>query len=153
MFNIDDVPQACLNLWKDLYNQYRSEMAAALQHGGETKDECAAEVIKKYKQVIYTNHESETPGMCLILLTRPSALQMLYNAAEFEESSRNLGDIFNEALAIYHVTYDYACYRKEVSFCNFAWRVAGQALCRLYAMKLGEKSMVCLPSVLRDIFK
>lgn len=53
LFNIDAVPQACLRSWKDRYDQYRSEMAAALQHGGETKDEYAAEVINKYKQVIH----------------------------------------------------------------------------------------------------
>lgn len=77
---------------------------------------------------------------------------MLYNGAEFEESPRKLEDIFNEALAIYHVTYDFAINAAKVSYCNFPWRVAGRALCKLYTIKLGKESMLCLPSVLRDIF-
>ncbi|XP_034699033.1 probable RNA-dependent RNA polymerase 5 isoform X1 [Vitis riparia] len=127
LFNIDAVPQACLRSWKDRYDQYRSDMAAALQRGGETKDEYAAEVIQKYKQI-------------------------LYGAAEFEESPRKLEDIFDEALAIYHVTYEFAINGARVSYCNFPWRVAGRALCKLYTVKLGEKSMVCVPSVLRQVF-
>lgn len=37
--------------WKGYYDQYRQEMRAALQNGGEDKDEAAKEIIKKYKQV------------------------------------------------------------------------------------------------------
>ncbi|PKI76244.1 hypothetical protein CRG98_003355 [Punica granatum] len=72
-------------------------------------------------------------------------------AAEFEESSRREEDIFEEALAIYNITYDYAKNVGSVGLCAFAWRVAGSALCKFHAMKQGEKSITCLPSILKEI--
>ncbi|XP_062149198.1 probable RNA-dependent RNA polymerase 5 isoform X1 [Alnus glutinosa] len=124
-----EVPDACLNKWKEHYEQYRQEMANALNNGHDEglKNEAAKEVIKEYKKI-------------------------LYGAAEFEESRRGMEEIFSEALAIYHITYDFANSRRSASYCSFAWRVAGPALFKYHAMKKGEKSFVCLPSVLREIF-
>ncbi|XP_056163740.1 probable RNA-dependent RNA polymerase 5 isoform X1 [Syzygium oleosum] len=123
-----EIPRDCLMEWERRYTEYRSEMAAALGGGGaEVKKYSADDVINKYKQ-------------------------LLYGAPEFEESPRKEEDIFNEALAIYHTTYNYAMRWNDVRKCRFAWKVAGPALCRLYAMKQEEKSIVCLPSVLKEIF-
>ncbi|KAE7998673.1 hypothetical protein FH972_003192 [Carpinus fangiana] len=121
-----EVPKACLNKWTEHYKQYRQEMANALRNGDEAKNEAAEEVIKKYKKI-------------------------LYGAAEFEESKRGMEEIFSEALAIYHITYDFANSRRSANYCGFAWKVAGPALLKYYAMRQGEKSIVCLPSVLREI--
>ncbi|KAJ0091065.1 hypothetical protein Patl1_13328 [Pistacia atlantica] len=126
-FNDDEVPEECKKKWNGLYDQYRQDMRAALQNGGEDKDEAADEVIKKYKKI-------------------------LYEATEFEQSTRKVQEIYDEALAIYNVTYDYAKRLAAVGYCSFAWKVAGSALCKLYAMKQGERTMVCLPSVLKEIF-
>jgi RNA-dependent RNA polymerase len=76
----------------------------------------------------------------------------LYGAAELEESKRGMEEIFSEALAIYHITYDFAKSKRSAKKCSFAWRVAGPALFKYHTMKKGEKSFVCLPSVLREIF-
>jgi RNA-dependent RNA polymerase len=80
-------------------------------------------------------------------------LQILYGAAEFEESERGMEEIFNEALAIYHITYNFAISRGLVKYCGFAWKVAGPALLKYRAMKQGEKFIFCLPSVLQEILK
>ncbi|XP_059431763.1 probable RNA-dependent RNA polymerase 3 isoform X2 [Corylus avellana] len=120
------VPKACLNKWKEHYEQYRQEMANALRNGDhEGKNEVAEEVIQKYKKI-------------------------LYGAAEFEESKRGMKEIFSEALAIYNITYDFAKSRRSATWCGFAWRVAGPALLKYHAMKPGERSILFLPSVLRD---
>ncbi|KAL5771145.1 hypothetical protein ACOSP7_015299 [Xanthoceras sorbifolium] len=122
----DGIPEACKTKWKELYDQYRQEMRVALCSDGEDKDEAADEVIKKYKQE-------------------------LYGAEEFEQSTRRLLEIYDEALAIYDITYDFAKQKNSVKYCNFAWKVAGSALCKLYAFKQSERTMVCLPSVLKEI--
>ncbi|KAK0572333.1 hypothetical protein LWI29_030053 [Acer saccharum] len=120
------VPEPCKTKWKELYGQYRQDMRAALCSDKEDKNEAADEVIKNYKQI-------------------------LYGAEEFEQSTRSLEEIYNEALAIYHITYDFAENKEAVGYCNFAWKVAGSALCKLYALKQSERTMVCLPSVLKEI--
>lgn len=80
-------------------------------------------------------------------------LQILYEANEFEESSRNTEEIFNEAMAIYQLAYGHAMSdRGKVGNCGFAWKVAGSALLKLHTMKQSEKAFVCLPSVLRELF-
>ncbi|KAK2650448.1 hypothetical protein Ddye_017937 [Dipteronia dyeriana] len=122
----DEVPEACMTKWKELYPQYRQEMQEALCSDKEDKNEAADEVIKKYKQI-------------------------LYGAEEFEQSLRSPEEIYDEARALYHITYDYAEKQKAVKYCNFAWKVAGSALCKLYALKQSERTMVCLPSVLKEI--
>ncbi|KAG6662192.1 probable RNA-dependent RNA polymerase 5 isoform X2 [Carya illinoinensis] len=120
-----EIPEACLDKWNKCYLQYRQEMTTSLKQD-EGKNEAAEEVIKKYKQI-------------------------LYGAEEYEESKRRMEDIFNEALAIYHITYDYAKSKGSASYCGFAWRVAGPTLIKFHAMKQDEKSFICLPSVLQEI--
>ncbi|KAK4753975.1 hypothetical protein SAY87_002079 [Trapa incisa] len=122
-----EVAQSSLIKWTDLYDSYRKEMAGVMNHVGEDKTDAADKVIEKYKKI-------------------------LYGAAEFEESPRNIDDVLDEALAIYNITYDYAKLRGSVRLCSFAWRVAGPALCNFYARKQGGKSITCLPSVLREIW-
>lgn len=46
------IPEACLNTWKQRYDEYRPEMREALEAGGKLKNDSANEVNKKYKQVI-----------------------------------------------------------------------------------------------------
>lgn len=83
-------------------------------------------------------------------------IQMLYGASDFKDSTRNIEDVYNEALAIYHVTYDYAESRKDVSKCGFAWKVAGSALCaynrKIHCMKTGEKEISFVSSSFDGIF-
>ncbi|KAI3447029.1 hypothetical protein Pfo_003694 [Paulownia fortunei] len=122
------IPEMYVNMWKARYENYRKEMTEALKSGDESKNDAANEVIKKYKQ-------------------------LLYEAPDMEESTKNTDVIYEEAIAIYHVTYDYAT-SHGVEKCSFAWRVAGSALHDLYAWKLAgpkEKPITILPSVLRDI--
>lgn len=66
------------------------------------------------------------------------------------DSPKSISDIYNEALAVYHVTYDYAIGRNEIQKCGFAWKVAGSALTCLSAIKQNQKAFA--PSVLREIF-
>lgn len=78
---------------------------------------------------------------------------MLYGAPEFEAGDRKMGDIYNEALALYHAVYDYAKSVPDAGKCLFAWKVAGSALCKFHAMKETENEnvMVCVPSVLQEV--
>ncbi|RDX71616.1 putative RNA-dependent RNA polymerase 5, partial [Mucuna pruriens] len=78
--------------------------------------------------------------------------EILYGAAKMEDSPKKISDIFNEALAVYRVTYEYAIQTKLVNKCGFAWKVAGSALTTLYTMKQNHKALNCAPSVLREIF-
>ncbi|KAK6941468.1 RNA-dependent RNA polymerase, eukaryotic-type [Dillenia turbinata] len=123
-----EVSQESLRTWRDHYKKYRSEMSAALGSVGESKEEQADDVIQKYKE-------------------------LFYGAAEFEESTRKTEELYDDALAIYHISYEYAMSSKgSVGCCSFAWRVAGPVLCKLYATILGEKAIICLPSVLGEVF-
>ncbi|PIN13666.1 RNA-directed RNA polymerase QDE-1 [Handroanthus impetiginosus] len=122
-------PEIYIDKWKTKYEDYRKEMTAALNSGHESKNDAANDVIKKYKQ-------------------------LLYDAPEMEESTKDTTVIYEEALAIYHVTYDYAKSANDCSKCNFAWKVAGSALCNLCAWKTAgpkEKPLMIVPSVLRDV--
>ncbi|XP_050217992.1 probable RNA-dependent RNA polymerase 5 [Mercurialis annua] len=117
--------------WEQLYGQYRQDMTAALDRNidinRELKNESADEVVKKYKQ-------------------------LLYEAPEFEESKRPIADVFEDALALYEVCYDYAKSRGDVSRCGFAWKLAGRALCKYYIISQSEHSITCVPSVLKEMF-
>ena len=53
---------------------------------------------------------------------------ILYGATEFKECKRGIDEVYNEALIIYHVTYDYANHRRDAKYCFFVWRIAGSAL-------------------------
>lgn len=91
-------------------------MSDAMNSGDESKHNSANIVIKKYKQ-------------------------LLYGTEDFATSSRKIDDIYNEALAIYHVSYDYARTYGDVKKCGFAWKVAGEALCSFHEMKTPGKSI------------
>ncbi|KAK4391719.1 putative RNA-dependent RNA polymerase 5 [Sesamum angolense] len=101
-------------------------------------------------------HLFQKSGNCLALtiqsLSYTSSGQL---APCMEESAKNTEEIYEEAIAIYHVVYDYAM-RHGVTRCSFAWKVAGSALCDLCAWKLAgpkEEPIAILPSVLRELLK
>ncbi|KAJ9538781.1 hypothetical protein OSB04_031514 [Centaurea solstitialis] len=115
-FNVE-IPEAALNLWKDRYRLYKQDMSDALKNAGdESKSTAANLVVKKYKQ-------------------------MFYEAEDFQTSTRKIEDLYNEALAIYHTTYDYARSIQDVKKCGFAWKVAGEALCSYHEMKTPGRSI------------
>ncbi|KAM7519429.1 hypothetical protein LguiB_018391 [Lonicera macranthoides] len=115
-----------------------------LGDGSADEKECIKEKMLKLIDVHYDALDSSKSGK-----------KMLYGAPEFEESERKAEDIYNDALAIYQITYDYAKSRgepRDIEKCGFAWKVAGSALCKLHAFKQGGNSaVVCLPSVLGDV--
>ncbi|KAL6838695.1 hypothetical protein ACP4OV_031409 [Aristida adscensionis] len=82
---------------------------------------------------------------------------LLYGAEEFEETTRNLSDVYSEACGIYRMVYQRADSSGNVSKCRFAWTVAGDALCDLYATKYakerGEKTVRCPISGLRKLYR
>jgi RNA-dependent RNA polymerase len=81
-----------------------------------------------------------------------SHFQKFADEINIEDGSKSITDIYNEALAVYQVTYDYAFELKDVAKCAFAWKVAGPVLVRYYAEKQYQKTLICSPSVLREIF-
>nr|XP_016511902.1 PREDICTED: probable RNA-dependent RNA polymerase 3 isoform X2 [Nicotiana tabacum] len=121
-----EIPDECMALWGERYEEYKKDMTMAMNSGCEVKNSACNEVIKKYKK-------------------------LLYGAPEFEQSARKTKDIFNEALALYHVTYDNARITYSIEKCGFAWKVAGSALCRIHAMYHKENAFPILPSILQDI--
>lgn len=82
-------------------------------------------------------------------------MQLLYGADELEESTKNMKDIYDNALAIYHVTYDHAMSVTDVKKCGFAWKVAGSALCKLHAELQAKenngKAMIVSPVMLQKM--
>ncbi|CAL0322159.1 unnamed protein product [Lupinus luteus] len=72
--------------------------------------------------------------------------EKLYGAARIEDS------LYYEALAVYHVAYDYAILRNDVKKCAFAWKVAGSTLTNIYIVQQNLNARVFNPSVLREIF-
>ncbi|XP_049354698.1 probable RNA-dependent RNA polymerase 3 [Solanum verrucosum] len=121
-----EIPQTCMELWRGRYEEYKKDMTRAMNLGCELRITSCNEVINKYKK-------------------------LLYGAVEFEQTVRKTEDIFDEALAIYHVTYDNARITYSIEKCGFAWKVAGSALCRIHTMYRKEKDFPILPSVLQEI--
>ncbi|XP_071911032.1 probable RNA-dependent RNA polymerase 5 isoform X1 [Coffea arabica] len=124
------IPEEYLSMWRARYDDYRYEMRDALEQNpaaDDLKNKAADRVIKKYKE-------------------------LLYEAAELQESKKKMEEINNEALAIYHVSYDHAIGRGCISKCSFAWRVAGSALCNLHATNTStnEYPTLVVPSILRN---
>ncbi|XP_027065193.2 probable RNA-dependent RNA polymerase 5 isoform X1 [Coffea arabica] len=122
-----EVPQNYLSSWRGRYNEYRKEMNVALQKDDESRNDAADDVIKKYKR-------------------------LLYEAAEFEESKKDVQEIHKEALALYQVTYDYAISTKDAGKCGFAWKAAGSALLSYFATGRNERLVPVSPSALRELF-
>lgn len=78
---------------------------------------------------------------------------MLYDAAEFEQTQKNLDEVFDEACTIYQIVYEKAARFKKAGKCGFVWNVAGRALCRFYALETeGDKVLVPL-TVARNLAK
>ncbi|XP_057247143.1 probable RNA-dependent RNA polymerase 3 isoform X2 [Beta vulgaris subsp. vulgaris] len=122
-----EVPKKNLKTWQRLYKNYRVEMSAAVSNGDEElKRESCDKVIQKYKQI-------------------------LYEAADLESSSRAWVETRFDALAIYHVSYDYAMEIEDAKKCGFAWKVAGMALLKIFAEAQAEKPIACMPSVLQEV--
>ncbi|KAM7515447.1 hypothetical protein LguiA_005030 [Lonicera macranthoides] len=96
-----------------------------LGDGSADEKECIKEKMLKLIDVCSDALDSSKSGK-----------KILYGAPGFEESKRNPEDIYDDALAIYLITYDYAKSRGEagdIEKCGFAWKVAGSALCKLHA--------------------
>lgn len=131
---IDQIPLARLLSWKAYYDDYRCEMAAALRAGDESKNESAVAVYRKYKRILYGVGSSD-------------------DADELEKSRKPWEEIRIEALAAYNAAYDHANQEADPQKCNFAWKVAGSALLKIFFMKeKSEKPLQCAPSVLREMF-
>ncbi|XP_071723572.1 probable RNA-dependent RNA polymerase 5 [Rutidosis leptorrhynchoides] len=125
------IPNSCLNLWAKRYDEYRRDMSNALIHNDLSRNDAANSVNQKYKK-------------------------MLYGAPDFKDTTRNIEHVYDEALAIYHVTYDYAKSRKDIGKCGFAWKVAGSALCayhrKRHCMMTGEREITFVSSAFNSIF-
>ncbi|XP_021723710.1 probable RNA-dependent RNA polymerase 3 [Chenopodium quinoa] len=121
-----EVPNYNLKTWEYLYKNYRSEMSAALSMDDEElRTYTADKVVQNYKQI-------------------------LYEADDLGKSSRAWEEIYFDALAIYHVCYDYAK-TKGAKKCGFAWKVAGEVLLKIITEGQAEKTLTCLPSVLEEV--
>ncbi|RZC81776.1 hypothetical protein C5167_044360 [Papaver somniferum] len=129
------VPEDRIAFWTEQHNLYRTEMRHALNNeavkdqfadSGSQNNQASAAVYQKYKQI-------------------------LYHAPELDQSPRKEEDIYMNALAIYHVSYDEAK-RHGVGKCYFAWKVAaGQALCKYYLTRQNDAAFMCSKSVLREL--
>ncbi|XP_021807143.1 probable RNA-dependent RNA polymerase 3 [Prunus avium] len=123
-----EVPEKCLKKWREHHQHYGREMSSALQDDDrDSKNSAADKVYRKYKEILYGGAE------------------------DLEKSTRPLDEIFDDALAIYHVMYDHAISQGSVSKCCFAWKVAGSALCKYYMNKQGDRTIQVSFSVLKDI--
>ncbi|CAM8987568.1 unnamed protein product [Rhodiola kirilowii] len=122
-----DVPEACTKEWELHYKEYRRKMSDALKQDAGTKNGTADAVIMEYKQI-------------------------MYGAKVFEHRTRKDEEIFNDALAIYQISYSFAKREGSVSKCSFPWRIAGEALTKLYLLKQGERSLTVSLSVAKEIF-
>ncbi|KAI8565472.1 hypothetical protein RHMOL_Rhmol03G0262000 [Rhododendron molle] len=127
------LPKDSWMLWGKRYEDYRNEMSAAVKLEDEDAKNVAANAA--------TNNFK----------------QLLYHAPEFEESKRDVEEIYSDALAIYNVVYEYAERVGDIGRCRFAWKVAGPALLKLYLLKNAETEKVknpflCSPTVLQKLF-
>ena len=81
---------------------------------------------------------------------------MLYGASDFKDTTRNIEHVYNEALTIYHVSYDYAKKLNDIAKCGFAWKVAGSALCayyqKIHCMNTGDREITFVSSAFDGVF-
>ncbi|KAK8448414.1 hypothetical protein SEVIR_7G003552v4 [Setaria viridis] len=121
----------CISLWEYNYEEYLSKSRGLFDLDKEEKNEEFEKLYQSYKY-------------------------LLYDAEEFEETSRDLSQVYMEACAIYRIVYERARSTKSISKCRFVWVVAGAALCHLYATKYaaqrGEKTVLCPLSVTRQLY-
>ncbi|KAI4347069.1 hypothetical protein L6164_007918 [Bauhinia variegata] len=119
-----EIPESVQKKWEKRYSKYRRHMTDALNQDPEGKDEAAEDVIRKYKNKLYGTEEN------------PKAIE----------------DVCYEAIAIYNVVYEFAKSKGEARYCQFAWKVAGSTLLNIFESQQGERTLTCVPSVLREIF-
>ncbi|KAF8118300.1 hypothetical protein N665_0005s0067 [Sinapis alba] len=126
-FEDELVPEFYMEKYSRWYQEYKTEMNLAMETDENNKKESASEVILKYKQEFY-------------------------GAAGFEDSKKSLEELYQQALALYNIVYDYAIIKNKVRCCGFVWKVAGPVLCKLYLKKMEEKSIPCSVSVLKELW-
>ncbi|KNA06682.1 hypothetical protein SOVF_178750, partial [Spinacia oleracea] len=119
-----DIPGTYKVLWKNHYDKYRPEMQMALN---ESRN--ADFVYQKYRKELYGGVD------------------------DLDSSEKAWKDIRLEALTIYHVCYDYAKAAEDPKKCGFAWKVAGDALWKIYLQSTGEKPILFAPSVVRQMMR
>ncbi|CAM0880235.1 unnamed protein product [Alopecurus aequalis] len=118
----------CKLVWTRHYKEYLRDSGPLIHLDKEEADLKFKELYHKYKH-------------------------MLYDAAEFEQSPRDLKDVFDEACAIYQIVYEEAVAANKPGKCNFVWNVAGRALCHFYAVETeGDKVLVPL-SVAKNLLR
>ncbi|XP_039018521.1 probable RNA-dependent RNA polymerase 5 [Hibiscus syriacus] len=122
------VLEECREKWTALYEEYRKDMQNALNFPDKDQKNAAANAV-------YDKYKKE-----------------LYGALELAERQRPVDEICNEAIAIYNICHDYAMKIDDVGKCGFAWKVAGSALLNLNASQRDENTLLCVPSVLRELF-
>ncbi|CAL5018322.1 unnamed protein product [Urochloa decumbens] len=126
-----EVTPECKSLWENHYLEYLGKARELFDLGKEEKNDEFEKLYQSYKH-------------------------LLYGAEGFEETSRNLSQVFMEACAIYRIVYERAMPTRSISKCRFVWVVAGAALCHLYAtkyaMQSGEKTVLCPLSVVRQLY-
>ncbi|KAE8718810.1 putative RNA-dependent RNA polymerase 3-like isoform X2 [Hibiscus syriacus] len=120
--------EECREKWTALYEEYRKDMSDAQKFPSKEQIDAACNAV-------YDKYKKE-----------------LYGGLELEERQRPMDEIRKEAVAIYNICYDYAMNIDEVGRCGFAWKVAGSALLNLYTEQLGESTLSCAPSVLKELF-
>ncbi|KAH6812754.1 hypothetical protein C2S51_021772 [Perilla frutescens var. frutescens] len=135
----------------DVSNDLRAEMFP--HHMGKSSDisYCSSSILGKIYDTVQEFHDEALPRRqelwklpCFDIsisekhkrddgvANEMHETQLLYEAPDMEESAKDTQVIYEEAVAIYHVTYDYASVY-GVEKCRFAWKVAGSALCNLCA--------------------
>ncbi|KAA3457828.1 putative RNA-dependent RNA polymerase 5 [Gossypium australe] len=176
-FNVE-VSEECRSKWTALYEQYRKDMTDVLSSGNKEKNDAAANALyDEYKKFLVCvvsclgQFKFGTFGFAswsfrvlskvygvgpVVELIIPPVLGLndlvLYGGAELVERQRPTNQISEEALAIYNICYEYAIKKDDVGKCGFAWKVAGSALLNLHVLGLGEKTLSCAPSVLKELF-
>ncbi|KAL6627248.1 hypothetical protein ACP70R_030974 [Stipagrostis hirtigluma subsp. patula] len=137
-----EVTPACSDFWECHYKEYLTKSRGLIN---------VADEEKSYEfQKLYQNYKNYCRSWKI-------NLQLLYGAEEFEDTTRDLLEVYSEACAIYRIVYQYAADNGSVSRCRFVWTVAGDALCDLYAMKYakerGEKTVRCPISSVRKLYR
>eukprot|EP00252_Welwitschia_mirabilis_P009774 TRINITY_DN2264_c0_g1_i5.p1 TRINITY_DN2264_c0_g1~~TRINITY_DN2264_c0_g1_i5.p1 ORF type:complete len:908 (-),score=178.98 TRINITY_DN2264_c0_g1_i5:35-2476(-) len=127
---ISDLPcfqettEECKNIWRKHYKEYLEQMHTAL--GSLDSKPSAAQIYTKYKE-------------------------KLYEARSLQESTKNRKLIYKEACAIYQIAYKEARAKRDAGRCGFAWRVAGEALCKIYCRENSETSLLISASRLYNL--
>uniref|UniRef100_A0ACD5VW74 Uncharacterized protein n=2 Tax=Avena sativa TaxID=4498 RepID=A0ACD5VW74_AVESA len=122
------------NIWGPRYEEYLKK-SSSLCKGDHNHPSFKEEKNMRFKELFKTYK------------------QMLYDAAEMEESQKNRFVVFKEACAIYQLVYENALRLDDVLKCGFAWKVAGHALCQLYVIKSRKDTVLADLQVVREAFK